>query len=124
MSNAAVCLATLLGFVAVSGCRQSVTNGEHADQDSHSDMVEHIAKEHGIRIGPGTNADSVVEQSGNMVAIAFTPAIIKRLPPDCLPVLHFDAPKKVFTAEQYDKFLDDFHDYLLLTYGEGRGPTP
>jgi len=87
-------------------------------------MVEHIAKEHGIRIGSDTNADIVVEQSSNTVTVAFTPKIIQRLPPSCLPVLRFDDPKKVFTEEQYEKFLDDFHDYLLLNYGEGRGPKP
>ena len=124
MRNTVVCLATVIGIVAISGCRQPVTEGAHTDQDSHSDMVEHIAKEHGIRIGSDTNADIVVEQSSNTVTVAFTPKIIQRLPPSCLPVLRFDDPKKVFTEEQYEKFLDDFHDYLLLNYGEGRGPKP
>lgn len=124
MRKTVVCLATVMGLLAVSGCRQSVMEDEHADHGGQSEMIEHIAKEHGIRIGSDTNADIVVEQSSNTVTVAFTPKIIQRLPPSCLSVLRFDDPKKVFTEEQYEKFLDDFHDYLLLNYGEGRGPKP
>ena len=126
MKHTVVCLATVvLGLAAMAGCRQSGTEGRNTNQDSHSEMIEHIGKEHAIRIGADTNADViVVSASNNTFSVTFTPGLIKRLPQDCLHVLDFPAEGKVLTDEQYDKLLNDFHDYLLLTYGEGHGPKP
>ena len=124
MRNTVACLATVIGLVTVSGCRPAGMESKPAGHDSHAEMIEHIAKDHSIRIGVDTNADIVIQEASNTVTVVFTPGLVKRLPPDCLPVVHFDGAKKVFTEEQYEKFLDDFHDYLLLTYGEGHGPKP
>jgi hypothetical protein len=44
------------------------------------------------------------------------------MPNDFLPVLRFTGPRKDLPAREFDQFLNDLHDYLLLTYGEGKGP--
>ena len=124
MRNAVVCLAAVIGFVAVSGCRESVTETKHTAQDDHADMIKELAEGHGIRVGAGTNAEIVVTRTSNTVSVVFTPGLIKRLQPDCLHVLGFTTPEKVLTEQEYAQFLEDFHDYLLLTYGEGHGPKP
>lgn len=124
MRNAIVCLATMIGLVAIYGCRQSGTGGKHTDQDNNAEMIEHIAKDHGIRIGAESNADVIVVAASNTVSVTFSHTLVKRLPQDCLHVLDFPAEGKLLTDEQYEKFLNDLHDYLLLTYGEGHGPKP
>ena len=99
MRNALVCLAAMIGFLMVAGCGQSGTEGKHADQDNHSEMIEHIGKEHGIRIGADSNADviAVVASSNNTVSVTFNPGLVKRLPQDCLHVLDFPAAGKALT---------------------------
>jgi len=124
MKHEIVYLATAMALVVMAGCRQSNTEGKHADQDNNSEMIEHIGKDHGIRIGAEANADVIVMAASNTFSVTFTPGLVKRLPQDCLHVLDFPAAGKVLTDEQYEKLLNDFHDYLLVTYGEGHGPKP
>ncbi len=124
MKNVIVFVTTVMALVAISGCRPSGKEGKHMIQDGNSEMIEHIGKEHGIRIGAETNADVIVIAASNAVSVTLTPGLVTRLPPDCLHVLDFPAAGKVLTDEQYEKFLNDLHDYLLVTYGEGHGPKP
>jgi len=85
-------------------------------------MIEHIAKGHGIQIGAATNADIVITSGSNQVNVVFSQRLLKNLPKDGLPVLHFSGPEKTFSPKEYSQFLNDLHDYLFLTYGEGKGP--
>jgi hypothetical protein len=72
-----------------------------------------------LREGTDTNADIRVSTTNAMVTVRFTPDIVRRLPGDCLPVLQLDGPERTLTEAEYGQFLNDFHAYLLLTYGEG-----
>ena len=114
---------TLLAFlmaVLLGGCGPADKGkGGNAMQDPHEPMITHIAKEHGILIGAGTNVDICVSTAGNLVTVRFSPETLRRLPADCLPVLRFDGPERSLTEADYNQFLENLHDYLLLTYGEG-----
>ena len=110
-----------LTLALLCGCRPSNPQhkAEQPQHDPHDSMIEHIAEGHGIRIGTDTNADIRVSTTNAMVTVRFTPDIVRRLPGDCLPVLQLDGPERTLTEAEYGQFLNDFHAYLLLTYGEG-----
>ena len=108
-----------LAFLCGCGPSNPQHKAEEAQHDSHDSMIEHIAEGHGIRIGKDTNADIRVSTTGATVTVRFSAEIVRRLPGDCLPVLRLDGPERTLTEDEYGQFLNDFHDYLLLTYGEG-----
>ena len=118
-----VLLSTIL-VAGAGGCGRpthsaKTTGGESMETQ---ELIEHIGKEHGIRIAADPAADIVIAEASNRVTVTFSAAILKALPPDCLTVLHFDTPTHTFTREQFDAFIENLHDYLLVTYGEGKGP--
>lgn len=92
--------------------------GGHAEQHSGSKLIEHIAEGHDIWIGAEPDADVLVSRTNHAITVCFTAEALRRLPPDCLPILKFSGPERSFTETEYTRFLDTFHDYLLVTYGE------
>lgn len=104
----------------VTGCGPRVD--DHRATNPQAQMIAHITEAHGIRIATNADADVIIKAESNTVSVVFTSNLVSRLPQDCLPVLHFTGPEKVLTEEGLERFLNDFHEYLLLTYGEGGGP--
>ena len=123
MSTWRTCSLLILCLTIAAGCGQRVTHEEHTHDHGHSHMIEHIAEGHGIQIGSETNADIVVTRGSNTVSVVFTEHLLEKIPGDCLPVLRFSGPKKEMTEQELGQFLNDLHDYLMLTYGEGKGPV-
>lgn len=124
MKRIIVCLAIVNIFVACSGCGQRLVNKKPSIIENQAEMIQHIGKDHGIKIGTNADADIVLNETSNTVSVLFTPELVKRLPPDCFSVLKFSNPKKIMTPDEFGQFMENFHDYLLLTYGEGHGPKP
>ncbi len=117
------CGLLILCLAIAAGCGQRVTHEEHTHDHGHSHMIEHIAEGHGIQIGSETNADIVVTRGSNTVSAVFSEDLLKKLPRDCLPVLRFSAPEKTLTEDSFEKFLNDLHGYLRVTYGDANGPS-
>ena len=114
------CAFSLLAL-SLLGCGRAddYTDKDQAEQHSGDRMIEHIAKEHDVRIGSEPDADILVSTSNDTVTVRFTAETMKRLPPDCLPILKFSGPERSFTETEFSGFLENIHDYLLVTYGEG-----
>ncbi len=112
----------ILCLALAAGCGDWVIHNGDTHGHGHSHMIEHIAEGHGVQIGNETNADIVVTRGSNTVTVVFSKDLLTNIPRDCLFALRFSGPEKDMTEEEFGQFLNDLHDYLLLTYGEGKGP--
>lgn len=121
MNSKLFLLSLSLVIPALTGCGPSNPQSQSADAEhfGNSKLIEHIKEEHGLWIGEEADAMILVSKTNQMIRVHFSDDILKQLPPDCLPVLRFNSPTKTFSEEEYEQFLQDLHDYLVLTYGEG-----
>jgi hypothetical protein len=78
-------------------------------------MAVHICSVHNVRIGKDNQADIIVAETNDQICVRFNDTFLRRVEGDCLVVLRFSGPERVFDKQGYLAFLDQLHAYLTMT---------